>query len=174
MTTAAAKTSTGRFVAFLNDLLDRRDRAALAALRRATTGRPELMVDAHRYVQPWLPRGADAREEAAYYLIAGLFASHGGRGDASVAASDLGGTLASIRNDDNEAALERRFIALLAAVAEDMPVHLRHMAALVRQADAPIRWEQLLRDVLAWERDGAPVQLRWARSFWRHPPSPDR
>lgn len=151
-----------RFVAHLEGLRDRRDRAALARLRRGLGRDPGAVADLHPLVQPYLPRWLSPRQEDGFYLVASLFASHpeaGGRGDFGAAFARLAAGRAS-------AGAERRLTALLDAHADDLPRHLRHAVSLLAAGAVPVDWRKLLEDVLAWNHPRRRAQRAWARSFW--------
>ncbi|ADI15419.1 type I-E CRISPR-associated protein Cse2/CasB [Truepera radiovictrix] len=64
--------------------------------------------------------------------------------------------------------IEQRFVALLDADREQLPYRLRQMVQLLKGDEAiRIHWGALLRDLLAWNREGKPVQQTWARAFYR-------
>lgn len=149
------------FIAYLERLRD--DRAALAALRRGL-GRPAgTVADMYRYVVPWLRDDAASWEEAAHYLIAGLFAYH----SHAVGVGNMGRHFAETRDPQSDnAAIERRFTALLAAHPDDLDFYLRQAVGYLRSKEVPINWHQLLVDVLAWGHPDRYVQQRWARAFW--------
>ena len=160
------------FIRRLQELATNQDRGALAALRRGLGRPPGAAAEMFRYVEPWLPERRSADQEAAYYLIASLFALH----PKSVSEGNLGQHLASIRNkgkddedkgdEDKDDALERRFSALLAAHPDDLPNYLRQAVSMLKSKETPINWDQLLRDVQAWDAPDRRVQKAWARAFW--------
>lgn len=153
------------FIQHLQELADRQDRGALAALRRGLGRPPGAAAEMFRYVEPWLPERRSADQEAAYYLIAALFALH----SKSTDVGNIGQHMASIRNEAGDDALERRFTALLAAHPNDLPNYLRQAVSLLKSKESPINWDQLLRDVLAWDAPDRRVQKAWARAFWGKP-----
>ena len=53
------------FITYLEELRDREDRGALAALRRGLGQPPGSAVEMYRYVVPWLPARTTRRREAA-------------------------------------------------------------------------------------------------------------
>lgn len=64
--------------------------------------------------------------------------------------------------------IEQRFVALLDADEEQLPYRLRQMVRLIKSQDGiRIYWSELLRDLLAWNRERKPVQQKWARAFYR-------
>lgn len=151
------------FISHLEDLRDREDRGALAALRRGLGQPPGSAVEMYRYVVPWLPAEVSRRREAAYYLVAALFAYHpaaGGNGDLGTAFRRALGP------DEDPSAVERRFAALLAAHPEDVDFYLRQAISFLKARDVPVDWDQLFRDISAWSHPDGYVQKQWARSFW--------
>ena len=153
-------TKTHPFITYLEGLRD--DRGALAALRRGLGQPPGTVADMYRYVVPWLPDDS----EAAYYLIAALFAYHpdaGGTGN-------MGRHFARTRDPQGDnTAIERRFTALLAAHPDDLDFYLRQAVSFLKSKEVPVYWHQLLSDVLAWDHPDRYVQQQWARAFWGRP-----
>jgi len=156
------------FVRHLQEL--RENRGALAALRRGLGQPPGTVSSMYPYIVPWLKDNTPPSEEAAYYLIAALYAYHpqeggvGNMGDHFWQARDPTGDMT---------ALERRFTALLAAHPDDLAFYLRQAVSYLKSKEVPIEWSQLLADVLAWDHPERYVQRRWARSFWSHPTHED-
>jgi CRISPR system Cascade subunit CasB len=156
------------FVAHLERLRDRQDRAALARLRRALGKPPGTVADVHPLVQPWLPRSLSVWHEDWCYLVASLFAAHpesGGTGN-------LGHAFARLAAGRESGSVEKRFVALLDADAEDVPAHLRHAVSLLAADGVPVNWRQLLADLSRWGHPGRVVQRAWARAFWAAPDAP--
>lgn len=151
------------FVAHLEELTARADRAALAALRGGLSRRPGEAVAMYPHVVPWLSRAGSPSDDEAYFLVAALFALYPLH---SPEAGDLGASFARLAASGDGGGPERRFLALLDADREDLPTHLRHAVALLKGHEITVDWAQLLADVLAWDRRTQPVQRRWARSFW--------
>ncbi len=158
-----------RFVAYVQGLIEREDRAALAALRRALGKTPGEAVEAHRYVLPWLAPDIGARREEAFYLVGALFAWHqqnwptaeGGPGR-----SGLGASLRWLAQKRESASIERRFVALLNSHSDELGRHLRRIVGLLRAEDIRVDWAQLLRDVQHWDHESRYVQRTWARAYW--------
>lgn len=152
---------THAFVTYLESL--REDRGALAALRRGLGHPPGSVADMYRYVVPWLPERGRPTFDAAYYIVASLFALHpqaGGAGNMG----DHYGRARDPRGDN--VALERRFTTLLAAHPDDLAGQLRQAVSFLRSKEVPVHWHQLLSDVLAWGHPDRYVQQQWARAFW--------
>jgi len=159
------------FIIYLESLVRRQDRAALAALRRGLGKPPGTALEMARYVVPFLPRERPWTEDA-YYLVAALFAYwHQGRD--VVAASppgNLGGSLALLVTPESSASLDLRVTALLKGHRDDLPVHLRQAVGLLKSKDISVDWHQLLKDLLNWDHEDQFVQRNWAKAFWgRHP-----
>lgn len=157
-------TETHPFVDYLASLRD--DRGALAALRRGLGQPPGTVASMYRYVVPWLPREAYPWREAAYYMLAALFASHPADGGVG----NMGDRFARTRDPrGDDAAIERRFTALLAAHPDDLAFYLRQAVSYLESKEIPVNWSQLLSDILGWDHPDRYVQQQWARSFWgRH------
>ncbi len=157
---------THPFVEYLESLRDRQDRGALAALRRGLGQPPGTVTSMYRYVVPWLSAQASRQTEAAYYLVAALFAYHpdpGGSGNLGAAFRR------TLDPQGDNTAIERRFTALLAAHPDDLPSYLRQAVGFLKSKEKPIDWQQLLADLLAWGHPDGYVQRNWARAFWGRP-----
>ncbi|NLX43893.1 MAG: type I-E CRISPR-associated protein Cse2/CasB [Chloroflexi bacterium] len=163
------------FVERLEDLANREDRGALAALRRGL-GQPAGTVSAmYPWVVPWLPENCPPWTEATYYTVASLFALHPSSGrDANLGVSlrRAGGSDSSAGGDAGEgsggamASVERRLVALLAANSEDLPGLLRQAISLLRSKEIPVNWHQLFLDLQQWGAPSRRVQRTWAAGFW--------
>jgi CRISPR system Cascade subunit CasB len=161
------------FIAYLYSLAEKQDRGALAALRRGLGRPPGTAAETFRYVEPWLGEKRSAEREAAYYLVASLFALH----PLSTGEGNLGAHLARTRSEGGEEALERRFTALLAAHPDDLPDYLRQAVSFLKSKEVPVNWNELLWDLLNWDnkRDDprASVQKKWASAFWARTETPE-
>ena len=156
-----------KFISYLEGL--REDRAALAALRRGLGQPPGTQPQMYPYVERFL-HDQNRYLEKPYYLLASLFAYHpdpGGTGN-------MGNHFLQTcdRNADN-AAIERRFTALLAAHAEDLHFYLRQAVSFLKSKDMHVNWAQLLKDLRGWNHPDSYVQHAWARAFWGAPPPKD-
>lgn len=153
------------FVAYLESLRDRGDRAALAHLRRGLGQSPGTVPDMYQYVAPWIWETTPSWVEDTHYTIASLFAFHpqaGGRGN-------MGTHFACLRDvQGNNAALERRFSNLLRVRAQpdNLADPLRYAVGHLKSKNIPIDWTQLFFDILGWGHPDRYVQTRWARAFW--------
>ena len=154
------KLETSPFIQYLMSLSERENRGALAALRRGLGQPPGTVAAMYPYVVPWLP--ADARQEAAYYMVAALLASHpavGGRGN-------LGEAFRRARGNEPNDAIERRFTTLLAAHPDDLFDYLRQAVSFLKSKDVSVDWNQLFYDVQHWSYPTHTVQKAWARAYW--------
>ncbi|HEU0116724.1 MAG TPA: type I-E CRISPR-associated protein Cse2/CasB [Thermomicrobiales bacterium] len=168
---ASGRLNIVRLVAGLDDLAQRQDRAALAALRRGLGKAPGEAPEMFPIIVPLLP-SARLRpwDEACGYLVASLFGfypdgSWRGEGDGRWS-RNLGVSLRLLASGMDSAGPERRLIALLNSDLDDLGSHLRGIVALLRGKAIPIDWTQLGRDLLAWDRPSRDVQRRWATAFW--------
>ena len=159
-----------RLVRGLERLIERENRAALAALRRGLGKEPGGAPEMFPIIVPLLPAARlRRRDEACAYLIASLFGMHprSWKAEGSGRRSrNLGASLRQLRQRTESEGPQRRFVALLNSDADDLGHRLRDVIGLLRDAGLPVDWEQLTRDILAWERADREVQLRWARAFW--------
>ncbi len=127
MTQQLEKRKSQRFVEFLQRLEERKDRGALAALRRSLGRPPGTAPEMHRYVASWTDGERSRWREDVYYIVATIFAFHpcDWPRDDSDRYTNLGASFAKIAGGDSYDAVERRFTALLSVRAEDLHVHLR-------------------------------------------------
>lgn len=177
MTTTA--TASSAFVAWLQGLAERKDRARLAALRRGLLLEPAQFYELYRVVPPQFLDGVSRAEVQRRLMVAILFATHLGSftpealekrrrnlGESlrMLAVKRAGGTLDS--DEGLPEPLKRRLDVLLAAPAEDLFFHLRQVIRLLKSEEIPVDWEQLLWDLRNWDRDDRRVQWQWSRSFY--------
>ena len=158
-------------------------RATLAMLRRGLGKPPGQATELFPIVIPLLPPDPDPWTEARWFALGALFALHPHDWPADGAARrrserNLGASLRVLRGRLAEGggspeALDRRVGALLAADADDLWTHLRHLVGRFGTVSQPVRvdYRQLLRDSEQWGAPDRPVQLRWARAYWRDPDS---
>ena len=131
------------------------DADALAALAREA-GVPE--------------RHAATRGLEGALLVGALYALHAAKSDEPwyggyVKASGTFG--ASCRAaGDGSGSMDQRFSALLNARRADLPYRLRQAVALCAAKDVGVRYDVLLRDLLAWDDPKRSVQRAWAQAYW--------
>ena len=152
-----------QFIKRLEELRAEDNRAALATLRRALSGRHTDMLRAFRYVGYELPPYREDQDTC--ILIGALFALHplgGGSGN-------LGKHMARLcRTDEKKSSsAERRFTALVTSRREDLGNPLRQAVSLLEAGQIPINWPQLLYDLDYWDHEEHFVQRQWASAFWR-------
>jgi CRISPR system Cascade subunit CasB len=156
------------FIAYLANLQDR-DRRPLAELRRSLSFAPGTYPPAYPYVERFVGRQDHANDSSrlALYLVAGLYATHPELSDNSLAYAL--GQLMSLRESDS---IEKRFIALLSADAENVHYYLRQIVSLLAADGLGVNYAALLNDLRVWlnphggdQRDR--IRQRWARDFYR-------
>lgn len=143
------------------------DRAALAHLRRGL-GKPlATAMEMFPYVSNWT-KNFSRNDENAYYLVASLFGLYPkpswkveGKNR-----NNLGNSLSFLNSESDSKSIDKRFVALLNADAEDLPTHLRQIISLLKSKDKPVNWLQLLRDIKNWSHEDRFVQRNWAKGFW--------
>lgn len=153
---------THRFIQHLEKLHKRKDRGALAILRRGLNRQAGVNPEMYSV---GLPIPEKPYLEDAAFLVAPLFALHpqsGGRGTLGTAFATL-----VAKNHESKESLERRFTTLLNCHRDDLPTHLRQAISLLRSKEVPIDWRQLLQNIFDWDDDARRVQRAWARDFWR-------
>lgn len=149
------------------------NRAALATLRRSLAFAPGTYPPAMPYVEPFAVRiGEREAERAALYLTAGLFAANPRHRDGTT----LAAALAATRLRRKSESIDKRFIALLGAEPDELPVHLRHAVALLAADEAGFDVAALARDLAAWldpwqvprlgETPRDRVRQHWARDYY--------
>jgi CRISPR system Cascade subunit CasB len=144
-------------------------RARLARLRRCLDRRG-VQPEAFREIGDALPPGLSEREIDAYLLVAALYALHVAKSDEPWYGgyvgkqSDFGASCRAA--GDGSGSMDQRFSALLDARRADLPYRLRQAVALCAAKGAGVRYDVLLRDLLAWNDPGRSVQRRWAQSYW--------
>ncbi len=148
-------------VGYLKKLAARQDRAALAHLRRGLGRKPGESMEMYPYVGRFIDQETDAAHDRAVFLTAALFAEYP---EAAQNARDLGRSVRLIAEQSDS--IERRFVALLDADAEDLHYYLRQMVGLLKANGIALNWQQLFKDIRGWENPGRRVQRTWARSFW--------
>ncbi|NJL73501.1 MAG: type I-E CRISPR-associated protein Cse2/CasB [Candidatus Competibacteraceae bacterium] len=162
-----------RFVQYLVTLgLDRdkgesRARAALATLRKGLGKPPGTDLPSLAYIVPRLP--SNSRRHDHYFLVAALFASHPTH---SASVGGIGDTFRQVAEKVHSGGVdgtstERRFVQLLDAHREELPLHLRHAISLARSRDkVPVNYTRLLYDLGNWDQGDRRVQRQWASEFW--------
>ena len=152
-----------RLIKRLEELRENEDRAALATLRRALSGRPEDTLRAFRFIGYQLPAREDDQDLG--ILVGALFAHHPTKGGVG----NMGDHVAMLRRaDENKAqSAERWFTALITSHRDDLPTALRQVVGLLESGQIPVNWTQLLYDLDYWDHERHFVQREWALAFWR-------
>lgn len=157
------------FVAHLQRLKES-DRGALATLRHSLAFEPGSYPKAFPYVERFVGSALHERDarRLALYAVAGLFARHPDHKAQSFASAF--GELMRSRNSES---IEKRFIALLGADAENIVDYLRQAVSLLAAEGIGCDYARLLDDLSCWMNPiiDAPernrVRRHWARDFYR-------
>jgi len=154
------------FIQHLYSLAQREDRQALAHLRRGLGKKPGAAPEMFPYIVPWLPNNVHPQEEIAYYTIASLFAVH----PAVTNSGNMGDHMTATAEKGREEAVERRFVALLAAHPDDLPDFLRQAISYLASKEVPVNWNRLFHDMRYWSHSdyGDRIRKQWATAFWRY------
>lgn len=147
-----------RFAEWLQELALTGPRRAMIDLAAGLGKSPAHSLRALRWLAPWVCHMSGS-EQRLHHLVAGLFATH----PRHAPGCNFGAALAAL---GCTASLERRFVALLEADGEEVGEHLRRLIALLRAADIPLDWAQLLTDLRRWPHPLGQVQMAWAQAFW--------
>lgn len=150
-------------VGYLKHLAARQDRAALAHLRRGLGRKPGESMEMYPYVGRFITEKTNASHDRAVFLVSALFADYS---NAAQNVGDLGRSVLQLAKDTGSDSIERRFVALLDAEADDLHYYLRQMVGLLKANDIPVNWNTLFNDIRFWGSPNRGVQRKWARSFW--------
>lgn len=158
-----------RLVSSLERLRDKKDRAALAKLRRGL-GKKEGSPEMYPYVADYL--GESRWEAERNLLLAALFGFHP---DRALRGKSMGKVFREIKGEgDASDSLKKRFANLLSADREDLPGRLRQAVSLAKSKGVAVDYHQLFYDLRAWSHSERYVQLRWARDFWGYQKEADQ
>lgn len=103
-------------------------------------------------------------------FVAGLYATH----PETTSNGNFGATCKAIerqrgdrKTDDNKLTpTERRFQHLLSAeTGEELRQRVLRLVLMAKSEGVPVNYEQLLRDIKWWERNGN-AKTKWAASYW--------
>lgn len=171
MTPTKQPTPAARFVGALSRLEseDRgTDRATMAALRAGLRASNGVATEMMPFVAPFLPERESKRDEH-FFQVAALFALH--------PQNTFSGTFASafrLLADKGSDSIEKRFQMLLTCEGEQLFRHLQQCVSLLHSENIPVNWRRLLEDLTfhSWDNPERPLQLHWAREFYRKPALP--
>ena len=165
------------FIKHLESLVRNKNRAALAHLRSGLRRKDSRSMEMYPVIGRFLSEKSNRNDENAVFIVAALFAYYP---DAKTNIGNLGASLKELTNkekkqgsqDDSKSnPVEKRFVALLNAEADELPDYLRQIIGLLKSKEVPVNWEQLYKDVRYWEANDESskyesVHRKWARSFW--------
>lgn len=156
------------FVAHLAGLHKHKS-AAMAELRRSLSFAPGAYPPAYPYVERFVRANSHAQDpqRLALYVVAGLFARHPHSAPRSLAAS-----FGELMRHRDSGSIEKRFIALLGAEAENLADYLRQVVSLLAADDIGLDYTALLKDLGFWLNPRLALEIRdrirqrWAREFY--------
>lgn len=158
--------TSARFIQYLKESFER-NTAARATLRRSLAFEPGCWPPAYPWVERFAGESSDAQRRA-LYAVAALYARHPQQGSATLA-SALGQLMADRKSDS----IEKRFVALLAADAENLMDYLRQIISLLAADEKAIDYAALLDDLRVLLNPYADpdwrdrIRQQWARAFYR-------
>jgi len=145
--------------------LNAKDTRIRAVLRRSLAFEPGAYPPAYPYVEPFVGAADNPWRRSMLYLVAGLWALTWREGR-SGAPFSFGKACAAYRSASGSASVERRFINLLDADADQLTYRLRQMVALLK--DQALDFEALLNGLVYWNDERKRTQNAWARDFYRN------
>ena len=167
---------------WLQELVEKKDRATLAELRRGLTLEREQLHLLYGVIPPQFVENRSWRDTERRFMLASLFALHPLSFTGSELAArrrNIGDSLRLLARRHREGRggeasddsllpdpLKRRMDALLASRSEDLFEHLRHIVRLLKTKEVPVDWDQLLWDLGHWDDVDQRVQWKWSRSFY--------
>jgi CRISPR system Cascade subunit CasB len=158
------------FIEYLEGLLEKGDRGALATLRRGLGKQPGDELEIYRYISRFIA-GHGKQKETAYYLIAtlfGLYPCESWQIGQDRFKTNLGASFRLLKNQNSGDSIERRFTGLINAHSDDLHNHLRQIVGLFKSKEIPVDWLQLLHAIECWDiGDERRVQREWAKAFWQ-------
>ncbi len=164
MTQAQEKTLNLPILEFVENLseLEAGDRARLK--RNAGNRISESNRAAGLFYNKVLPYGVAHWAEDWYFLVATLYPLE--KETSGTPPSNFGTSLRQVRNNDNEAGLDRRIERLLDADEQQLPFQLRQAIHFLTSNRGRVDWGHLLDDLLRWSWPSRTVQRKWARAYF--------
>jgi len=158
------------FIDSLNQLRRSDDRGALAMLRRGLKHQPGTEWGSYEYVMPYA-HGFPLDQHEFFFVVAalyGLYPSKNWRAElGSKASTNFGASFAQLqRASPSGKSVAKRFVNLLRAKWDTLPVHLRHAVRLMKTKGIPIDWVDLLYSLIFWDNRHRSVQRDWSTAFW--------
>ncbi|MEP7149524.1 MAG: type I-E CRISPR-associated protein Cse2/CasB [Acidobacteriota bacterium] len=157
------QTADHAVVGYLKELAKRQDRAALAHLRRGLGKRPGEAMGMYPYIGRFISEKTNQSYDRAVFLTSALFADYW---EAPSNAGNLGQSVRRLFDETKSDSIEKRFVALLDAEAEDLHYYLRQIVGLLKSKSIPVNWNELFKHIQGWDHPDGYVQKKWARSFW--------
>ena len=140
-----------------------KDRATLARLREGLREKDGRAMEMYPFIGRFLSEKSKPSYENAVFMVAALFAYYPTAKDTT---DNLGASLRKYQQETKSDSVEKRFVALLNAEAEDLPTYLRQIIGLLKSKDIGVNWEQIFDGIQSWNSDKRFVQRKWAFGFW--------
>lgn len=144
---------------------NRKDTKARAVLRQSLAFNPGTFTPAYPFVEPYVKGQDDSWQRKMHYLVAGLWASHWREGRTG-APMPIGKASFTYQATCGSTSIERRFLYLLDADADQLAHRLRQMMSLLK--DQAIDLEELLKGLVCWNDERKRTQSNWACDFYRN------
>lgn len=144
--------------------LNKKDSKVRAVLRRSLAFDPGAFTPAYPYVESFVRGDDNSWRRKMHYLVAGLWAAHWREGRTGTTMT-IGKASSAYQGASGSTSIERRFVTLLDADADQLPHRLRQMMALLK--DQVIDFDNLLQGLLYWNDDRKRTQNAWARDFYQ-------
>jgi CRISPR system Cascade subunit CasB len=121
------------FIQMLAGFHRQENRAALAMLRRGLGKQPGEAMEVYRYIGAFAANAKSKAQETNLHTVATLFGLYPSESrEGSAYDSNLGASVSELGSKTNSDSIEKRFVALLNAHADDLPSHLRQMVGLLK------------------------------------------
>lgn len=147
--------------------LDAGDRAHLK--RNAGNCISESNRAAGLFYNKVLPYGVPEWAEDWYFLVATLYPLK--KEATGVPPANFGASLRQVRNNENEAGLDRRVERLLDADEQQLAFQLRQAVHFLISNGGQVDWGQLLDNLLHWSSPSSYIQRKWARAYFAKQPN---
>lgn len=139
-------------------------RAGLAALRAGLRARDGVCIEAMPHVAPFLGDQEWRTKDRWFFAVATLFALHP---QDETRSHSLGESFGALRSQSDS--IEKRFQLLLSCDEDELFGQIVQIVSLLKSQGVPVNWFRLLDDLTReeWDDDERPIQLRWARDFYK-------
>ena len=151
-----------QFIQKLKELKEH-NKGAFARLKRSAGNTLAESRGVHATFYSILPYGLSKKKEGVYFLVATLYSL---ADDAKIGSLGRAMRNGKDKNKTGEKGYDRRLQVLLDADDDQLPFRLRQIMKLLKAAEIPVNWEELLRDLFKWNYPDRPTQEKWARDYY--------